>query len=131
MVSQFKLHIPANNFVDITQNVNELVSRTGIKNGTCVVTVLSTSAALVFFEKDNKNAMQDVTAELDRIFSPRINYKSMGSPYGSSARSKSAFIGASKDMIVADGHVYIGAQRALYVVSFSEFESVELLVRCI
>ena len=55
-------------FEEISGLVKDAVQASGIVNGACIVTVSDPAAGLAYLEEGNEAAMNDIAAELARVF---------------------------------------------------------------
>jgi len=105
-------------FVDVTRQVQQCVSASGIEQGLCVCFVPHTTAAVTIQE----NADPDVTRDLDYKLSdliPQHDREFRHSEGNSDAHLKSSVLGASQTLLVSDGRLVLGTWQAIY---FAEFD---------
>ena len=102
--------------IDITDEVSEIVSRSKVKEGICVVYSPHTTAGITI----NENADIDVRTDLQRKLSEIAedsNYKH--SEGNSDSHLKSALIGQSLTVIVEKGKLILGTWQSIF---FCEFD---------
>ncbi|MGI6217678.1 MAG: secondary thiamine-phosphate synthase enzyme YjbQ [Coriobacteriales bacterium] len=104
-------------FVDITRQVQDIVSRSGIENGVCTVFVPHTTAAVTINENADPNVVSDVLAELDKIVPWQDGYHHIEG--NSAAHIKSSMLGCSEQVIVEGGRLKLGTWQGIY---FAEFD---------
>jgi len=103
--------------LDITRQVQEAVTKSGLRSGVVVVCVAHTTAGITI----NENADPDVTADIMSALAglaPRSG--SWSHVEGNSdAHVKSAIVGQSATVPVEDGRLQLGTWQAIY---FCEFD---------
>lgn len=103
--------------IDITNQVQELVTTSGVKSGAVLVYIPHTTAGITI----NENADRDVREDLGKAFrmiSPRRNdyqHREGNSP----AHLLATVIGSEKMFIVEDGRLCLGTWQGIY---FCEFD---------
>jgi secondary thiamine-phosphate synthase enzyme len=105
-------------FVDVTRQVQECVSKAGVSEGACICFVPHTTAAVTIQE----NADPDVTRDLDHKLSELIPKDDRGYRHAegnSDAHLKSSLLGASQTIFIRDGRLVLGTWQAIY---FAEFD---------
>lgn len=103
--------------VDITAQVQEVVSRSPTKSGLLVVCSVHTTAGVTINENADPDVMADVMEALARLV-PRTG------PYAhaegnSDAHVKSSLVGSSVTVPVEDGKLQLGTWQGIY---FCEFD---------
>jgi secondary thiamine-phosphate synthase enzyme len=104
-------------WVDITPDVQQLISKMGISNGICTVVCLHTTAAITI----NENADPDVGVDFFRKLSQIIPVE----PYfkhregNSDSHIKASLVGLSVQVPVTDGKLVLGTWQSVY---FCEFD---------
>lgn len=106
-----------NEFLDITSNVRQAVSGSGIREGICVVFVPHTTAGVTI----NENADPDVTRDIRKHMGKLVpNDPAFAHSEGNSdAHIQSSLFGPSLTVIVKDGKPLLGTWQGIY---FTEFD---------
>ena len=97
-------------FVDITTRVAELIKKKAWRNGVLTIFSPHTTAAITI----NENADPDVTRDME-WFSDRLIPCASGFRHtegNSDAHIKASFYGSSAQVIVRDGHLWLGTWQA-------------------
>ena len=114
--------------LDITGQVREAVTRSGVREGACVVFVPHTTAGLTL----NENADPDVSADLETALSgiaPRdAAYRHAEG--NSDAHLKASLVGSSVTLIVHRGSVVLGTWQGVHFCEFDGPRSRTVLVKC-
>ncbi len=105
-------------FINITQQVENLISQSGIENGMCIVYVPHTTAAVTVNENSDPAVRNDIAESLDRLI-PWIEPFYKHAEGNSAAHIKSSIIGCSKSFIVQRARIVLGTWQAIY---FCEFD---------
>ena len=103
--------------IDITNNVQEMVLKKGIKNGLCTVFTGHTTASIIFFEKTDPKLRRDFLSALNKIAPNSGEYES--SDLNAHAHIKSALCGPRIVLPVVNGQLFLGKWQAIF---FCEFD---------
>lgn len=105
-------------YPSITADVYEIVKKSGVKDGICVVSVPHTTAGLCITSFWDKRGLDDLVDEIDRSFPARVSYKHQASPYDAAGQVKSAFISFSAMLLIKDGKLVLGSSQGLVLLEF-------------
>ncbi|MCX8158128.1 MAG: secondary thiamine-phosphate synthase enzyme YjbQ [Candidatus Diapherotrites archaeon] len=103
--------------VDITKRVEEIVLKSKIKEGLCVVFVPHTTAALTINENADPSVKRDILDKLAKLLPMNDNYAH--SEGNSDAHIKSSLIGNSVSLLVKDSVLVLGTWQGIL---FCEFD---------
>jgi secondary thiamine-phosphate synthase enzyme len=103
--------------IDITSQVQNIVKRSGVKEGVCYVYVPHTTAAVTINENADPSVIHDIQNYLNKLVP-------FDGPYShaegnSDAHIKTSFIGCSKTMVVTNGDLLLGTWQGIF---FCEFD---------
>ena len=103
-------------FIDITRSVQEVVQKTGIKDGVCMVFVPHTTAGITVNENADPSVVQDVIMELNKIvpFEDRYHHLEGNSP----AHIKTSIVGCSQTVFVESGKLALGTWQGIFLCEF-------------
>jgi secondary thiamine-phosphate synthase enzyme len=104
-------------FVDITDQVQSLVSESGISEGFCLIWVPHTTAGLTINENADPSVVGDILKQLDRMVPWDNGYRH--SEGNSAAHIKSSMMGCHLTLIIKNGHLQLGTWQGIY---FCEFD---------
>jgi len=104
-------------FVDITAEVQRVVSASGVDDGICTVFVPHTTAAVTINENADPSVCRDMLAELNKVIPFDDGYTH--SEGNSAAHIKSTLVGCSEQIIIANGALVLGTWQGVY---FCEFD---------
>ena len=103
--------------VEITRQVQEAVSRSGLARGVAVVCSAHTTAGLTVNENADPDVMEDVLATLARLIPREGSYAHAEG--NSDAHVKATLVGLSVSVPVEEGRLVLGTWQGLY---FCEFD---------
>lgn len=104
-------------FVDVTSKVQDIVQKSGVKNGICQIFVPHTTAAVTINENADANVSRDILYEIDKIIPFSDKYRHMEG--NSAAHIKSSLFGASEMIPIDNGRLFLGTWQGIY---FCEFD---------
>ena len=104
--------------VDITSDLQAIVRESGVLNGSVVIHVPHTTAAVTINENADPDVVHDLLADLERLVPWRQSYYQHGEG-NSAAHLKSSLIGCSLSVIIDNGLLVLGTWQGIY---FCEFD---------
>jgi secondary thiamine-phosphate synthase enzyme len=117
MLFEYKLETPKQNFYNITAQVREAVSKSGVTNGIAVVYCPHTTAGITINENADPDVVRDLLFALDKTFPDRPEFQH--SEGNSAAHLKASAIGSSVTVIIDGGKLVLGTWQGIY---FCEFD---------
>ena len=103
--------------IDITSDIQNIVSNSGIQEGIAVIFVPHTTAGITINENADPAVKSDMLMVLNKIIPENENYRHMEG--NSPAHLKSTLVGASETVIIEKGRLMLGTWQALF---FCEFD---------
>jgi secondary thiamine-phosphate synthase enzyme len=117
MFEQLAVRTPSHDcLVDITAQVQALLTRSGIGEGICTVFVPHTTAGVTINENADPTVRTDMLQALDQIVPWRDNYEH--SEGNSAAHVKASLMGASLSILVLGGRLRLGTWQGIYLAEF-------------
>ena len=104
-------------FIDITREVKEIVEKTGVRSGLCIIYVPHTTAGVTLNENADPQVAQDILMGLDKVVPSHDRY--LHSEGNSPAHIKGSLIGCSETVLVESGELVLGTWQGIY---FCEFD---------
>jgi len=104
-------------FVSITHSVSKILSKSGVKEGACIVYVPHTTAAVTINENADPSVPRDIISELNKIIPFNDNYAHLEG--NSAAHIKASLIGSSVHIPVTNGKLTLGTWQGVF---FCEFD---------
>ncbi len=106
-----------NEYIDITDKLQEIVSKSGVKDGICVVHIPHTSAAITINENTESGVEEDFFTALNELV-PAGRWVHDRTDGNGEAHIKSAIVGANMSLIVKDGNIVLGTWQDVFFVEF-------------
>lgn len=117
MLFNFQLSTPVQGLVDITAEVTEAISESGVNEGLCIVYCPHTTAAITINENADPDVKSDFISGMDKTFPDLSIFRHAEG--NSDAHLKSSAVGASELLIVSGGRPLLGTWQGIY---FCEFD---------
>jgi len=103
--------------IDITQEVNRRIKKTGTNEGICMIYCPHTTAGITINENADPNVVKDILDGLDRLIPDDRPY--LHAEGNSPAHIKSSIVGCSKTIIIEGGRLSLGTWQSVF---FCEFD---------
>lgn len=104
-------------FLDITHQIQTIVSESRVQNGLCQVFIPHTTAGITINENADPSVRHDMIMELNKVIPFDDNYHHMEG--NSAAHIKSSLMGISLSVIIDEGRLMLGTWQGIY---FCEFD---------
>ncbi len=103
-------------FLDITKNVQALVSESGLDNGVCSLFIKHTSASLVIQENYDPSVRQDFETIFSKLIPENFPYvHNMEGKDDMPAHIRSALTSTSETVPVVNGKLSLGTWQGIYI----------------
>ena len=104
--------------IDITAQVAEVVRKSGVTNGDCIVFCNHTTGAITINENADPDVVHDMLMTLEQIFpKDRPGYRHMEG--NSDSHCKCSLVGASEQLLIDNASLVLGTWQGVY---FCEFD---------
>lgn len=116
--------------VNITPQVRDVVTRSGVKDGICVVYVPHTTASVFINEGADPDVVKDIVYMLEKV----IPWDDPNYEHGegnSAAHIRSAIIGNSRIIPIVDGKLTLGTWEAIFLAEFDGPRERKVIVKVI
>jgi secondary thiamine-phosphate synthase enzyme len=113
--------------IDITSDVSQLVRKSGIEAGLCLLYVPHTTAAVTINESADPSVKSDILMILNQIVPWEAKYRHMEG--NSPAHVKSTMVGASELVAVEKGSLVLGTWQGIFFCEFDGPRTRKLHVR--
>ena len=117
MLYEYSLSTPRENLYNITQQVRDSVTKSGITDGIAVIFCPHTTAGITINENADPDVVHDILLGLNKTFPDRVEFRH--GEGNSTAHLKSSTVGASETIIVDNGKPVLGTWQGIY---FCEFD---------
>jgi len=114
---EFTLSAQREDFYNITPQVRDAVTKSGIASGIAVVYCPHTTAGITINENADPDVVHDLLIGLDKAFPDRSEFRHAEG--NSTAHLKASVMGASVTVIVENGKLLLGTWQGMY---FCEFD---------
>ncbi len=117
MVRRLTVRIPGQGLHEITREVAEVVSASGVREGLCTVFLQHTSASLTIQENADPSARHDLERWLNRLVpedDPLYTHTAEG-PDDMPSHIKAALTAASLGIPIVDGRLGLGTWQGIYI----------------
>jgi secondary thiamine-phosphate synthase enzyme len=117
MIEKIKVNTPAHScLVEITSQVQEVVSRKGVTEGICFLFVPHTTAGLAINENADPTVRSDILHALSKIVPWQDDYTHAEG--NSAAHIKASLFGQSHFVLVSGGRLQLGTWQGIYLAEF-------------
>ena len=116
-----KISVPSKSreeFIDITGKVQQVVKKSGVRDGVCVVYVPHTTAGLTVNENADPSVSRDILAALKRLV-PRDDPDYRHAEGNSDSHLKSSLVGFSHMIPISNSSLTLGTWQGIF---FCEFD---------
>ena len=117
MLYEYQLDTPKEDFYNISPQVWEAISESGVMDGIAVVFCPHTTAGITVNENADPNVLHDLLLGLRKSFPHQSGF--IHAESNSAAHLKSSCVGSSVTLIVKDGKPLLGTWQGIY---FCEFD---------
>ncbi len=115
--------------VNVTRQVSEAVSDSGVKDGICVVFVPHTTAGVTINENADPDVTRDILLHMERLVPEDPAFAH--SEGNSDAHIKSSLFGPSLTVVIRDGRLLLGTWQGVYFAEFDGPRSRRYSVKCV
>lgn len=103
--------------IDITSRIQEIVKKSGVKEGVCYIYVPHTTAGITINENADPAVSQDILMEINKIVPFSDRYQHIEG--NSAAHIKASIMGFSEVVLFSSGNLMLGTWQGIY---FCEFD---------
>jgi secondary thiamine-phosphate synthase enzyme len=114
-------------FIDITSDVKNIVSKSGVSSGVCYVYVPHTTAGVTINEGADPAVARDMLSTLNRLIPRSSEYLHVEG--NSDAHIKTSLVGPSQTVIIEGGKLLLGTWQAVFFCEFDGARSRKVMVK--
>ncbi len=118
-----------NQFVDITQRIQDIVGSSGVKEGTIELFVPHTTAAVTINENADPSVKSDILNYLEKLIPEHSGFAH--SEGNSDSHIKSSLVGPGLSIFIAEGALVLGTWQGIYFCEFDGPRSRKLIVKVV
>jgi secondary thiamine-phosphate synthase enzyme len=115
--------------VDVTSEINQLVKKSGIEQGLCMVFVPHTTAGVTINESADPSVKSDMLMVLNQIVPWKADYRHLEG--NSPAHVKSTLVGPSELIAIEKGRLVLGTWQGVFFCEFDGPRNRKMHVRII
>jgi len=102
-------------FIDITSQVVEIVQRSAVKDGICVISAPHATAAILVNENE-RGLVNDMLAKIEELFPTSASYSHNSIDDNADAHLAAVFIGHSKTFPVTEKELVRGTWQSIFLI---------------
>lgn len=102
--------------IDLTAKIQELVGKSGVKNGLAVIYVPHTTCGVTINENADPDVPSDILMALRKAVPDTLAYSHLEG--NSPAHVKASLVGSSKTIFIEDGHLKLGTWQGIFLCEF-------------
>jgi secondary thiamine-phosphate synthase enzyme len=128
----FPLATCGNEAYEITAQVREAVTASGVQDGICHVFVPHTTAALSISSFWDPKGLEDFHDDINRLIPIRVDFKhQFDTPQDAAGHIKSMLIGTSLAIIIAGAKPLLGHSQGIFFHEFDGPRQRQFIVKCV
>jgi secondary thiamine-phosphate synthase enzyme len=116
--------------VDVTAHVQEVVRKSGVRNGFVVCYVPHTTAGITIQENADPDVVHDVLYKLEQLV-PKRDPSYQHSEGNSDAHIKASLVGLSQTVFIEGGRLVLGTWQGIYFCEFDGPRRRQLHLKCV
>lgn len=113
--------------IDITPSVQDEISRSGIKEGACIIYVPHTTAGITINEGADPSVCDDIIYKLTRLVPKNENYSH--SEGNSDSHIKASIMGSSVTVIIENNSLVLGTWQKIFFCEFDGPRSRDIYIK--
>ena len=115
--------------VDITSEIQDLVRKSGVEQGLCMLYVPHTTAAVTINESADPTVISDMLKVLNQVIPWDANYRHLEG--NSAAHIKTTLVGSSELIVIENQRLVLGTWQGVFFCEFDGPRSRKLHVRIV
>ena len=117
MKFEYQISTTREDFYNITHQLREAVTKSGVTDGIAVISCLHTTAGITINENADPDVVRDLLTGLNKVFPDRSEYRHAEG--NSAAHLKALAVGSCVTVIIDSGKPVLGTWQGVY---FCEFD---------
>lgn len=102
--------------IEITERVAEIVKKSMVKEGICIIFVPHTTAAVTINENADSCVMKDLMSHLEKLVPQNASFTHLEG--NSHAHIKASIIGSDRKVIIENGALKLGTWQGIFFLEF-------------
>ncbi len=117
-MEKFTIHsVDRTSIIDITQQIQSIVKKSGIKDGVCYIFIPHTTAGVTINENADPDVKSDMLMEINKVIPFNDSYRHIEG--NSAAHIKASLFGNSETIFLKEGRLQLGTWQGIF---FCEFD---------
>lgn len=116
-------------FIDISSQVQQVVSAAKIQAGICYVYVPHTTAAVTINENADPSVLRDIDLQLNKLVPARAGYTHTEG--NADSHVKASLLGISETVFVENGKLVLGTWQGIFFAEFDGPRTRQVLVKIV
>ena len=116
--------------VEVTGDVQEIVTRSGVRSGSVMIYVPHTTAGCTINENADPDVQHDMLLTFDRLV-PRDDPRYRHAEGNSDSHVKASMVGFSQAVLVENGRLVLGTWQGIYLCEFDGPRNRKMHVRVV
>lgn len=117
-MEKFTIHsVDRTSIIDITQQIQSIVKKSGIKDGVCYIFIPHTTAGVTINENADPDVKSDMLMEINKVIPFSDSYRHIEG--NSAAHIKASLFGNSETVFLKEGRLQLGTWQGIF---FCEFD---------
>ncbi|MEO0114783.1 MAG: secondary thiamine-phosphate synthase enzyme YjbQ [candidate division WOR-3 bacterium] len=113
--------------IDITESVRNVIKKSGVRSGACIIYIPHTTAAVTINENYDPSVCEDIVATLNRLVPHNSHYAHTEG--NADAHIKAAIIGSSRTVFFEEGKIGFGTWQGIFFCEFDGPRKRKVLVK--
>lgn len=114
----------------ITEQVQEIVRKSGVKSGICFLVIPHTTAAITINSYLDPATAQDILDDVRRLVPTRTNFHHVfDTPADAAGHIKATLIGNTETVLIENGELVLGHSQGLFLYDFDGPRQRRVLVK--
>ena len=113
--------------IDMTRQVQQTVSESGVIDGICIIFIPHTTAAVTINENADPDVQTDFMKEINKIVPWEDGYLHMEG--NAAAHLKASMMGFSETVIIKDGRLVLGTWQGIYFLEYDGARNRKVIVK--
>lgn len=119
LLKEFSFQTTKDHVRSMTDEIQSVVTQSGIQNGICVVHSPHTTAGVTITSKWDETDFADIKSEMRRIVPTRVDFfHQFDTPEDAAGHIKSMLVGCNMTLIVQNGKLLLGSSQGVFFVEF-------------
>ena len=116
-------------FIEITDEIKNIIKKSDVKNGICIVFVPHTTCGLTINENADSSVKEDILFKLKELIPENVGYSHLEG--NSDAHISSSILGHSLTLIIGNNSILLGPWQGIFLCEFDGPRTRKILLEVI